>query len=246
MKKILFLLMMPFVFKGQDTIYADAYPTGIISDRDLNAIDFNDRKITLKKGELEIVIRKDELIKVTNKGVKYENPNYISSGLLVVPTEISSGKFYFSEVVAAKGVKKNDLYNSLKGLPNSSVTFVLLADDETEKTSLTYRAVTYVKFAGDLHTMFFTLKIWFKDEKVKYEMSDFRLFYSEDKKINMLGNQNYSTGATHIKNNPLETYYTRGHRERFTEFWGTNMNNINTTINTIKTSVNRAKTNADW
>lgn len=247
MRKLFFLiLILPLLLKAQDTIYCDAYPKGIQSDRILNLLDILDNKIILKKGDIEIIIEQDEIIQIKNNTVKYNNPKYKSSGLLVVPTEIVSGKMYYTEVVEAKGVKKADLYNALKGLPNSNVTFVLLATDELEKSSLTYRAVSNVKFAGDLYTMFWTIKLWFKDEKIKYEMSDFRLFFSEDKKINMLGNTNYSSNATNIKNDPLEKYYTRSHRKRFTEFWNTNLDNINSSISTIKNSVSRVKTNNDW
>jgi len=70
------------------------------------------------------------------------------------------------------------------------------------------------------------------------------LYFSESKQTNMLGNNNYSTLPTNVKNFPLETLYTRGHRERWTEMGGKITTNINATISTIKTSTKKAQ--SDW
>ena len=247
MKTITLILILTISFDcfAQDTIFSDAYPKGIIVDTTTTSVRPN-KKIVIDKGEYRINIDKEEVIKITNSnGLVFQNKDYLKSMNLVVPVDPSTAKINYTEVIEVKGIKKKELYNALKVLPNSSTTYNLVSGDDSEFSNLFYRGSFFIKYAGDLHVLIFDINIKIKDEKIKYEVSNFRLYFSESKHTNMFGQTtNYSTLPTNVKNFPLEQLYSRGHRERWTEMWGNITSNINTTISTIKSSAKGAQT--EW
>lgn len=247
MRKIVFISLLQVthcICLSQDTIFSDAYPKGIIVDTAIISVKPN-KNIKIDKGEFTIDIDKDEVIKVTNSsGIVFQNAAYLSSLNITVPIDPTSGKIFYTEVVEVKGVKKKDLYEALKALPNTAVTYNLVSKDETEFSSIFYRGSFFMKYAGDLNVVFFEITIKIKDEKIKYELSNFRLYFTESKQTNMLGNTNYSTLPTNVKNIPLEKLYTRGHRTRWTEMWGKLAGNFDATISNIKTTAKKSQ--AEW
>lgn len=230
---------------SQDTIYCDAYPKGIVVG-ELTDKELHRKRFEILKNDARIWFDKDEVIKVVGKnGLKYENKEYSPSGKLVVDTDKESGKVYYSEVVEVKGASKKELYNALMGLPNTDVYYNMLSKDDNEYTSIIYRPYTYVKFAGDLYTLFCTLTIRIKDEKIKYEMTDYRMFFSEKQNINALGNSNYNTGATNVSNFPIENYYNPNSRSLKHNIWEGYLKIFDKTKEQIKVKLSKAK-QGDW
>jgi hypothetical protein len=243
------LLVIALLFcnsiKSQDTIYSDAYPKGLLA-HEYTQEELTEKRVYAKKDGFTIGIPVNEIIKIVNKegSVKYENKQYEKSNKFVAETDAETGKIAYTEVVEAKGATKKQLYDALIGLPSTDVYYGVLSKDDNDYSAITYRAYTYVKISGDLHTLYCNLAIKIKDDKIKFEMSDYRLFYSEQKGVNVMGNANYSTGATHIKNIPLEKSYTPANRDKGDRIWEAYSKLFNSTVNSIKSKVSKSKT--DW
>lgn len=238
-RTFLILLINSFCYAifAQDTVYSEAYPKGIVCS-----------SYNLKKGirpvnneEFRIDIPKKEMIKVIGtKGLIYENTEYKQSDKTVVPTDMLTGNIFYSEVIEIKGAKKKDLFQALKAIPKSNVSYELISVDETDQSLISYRGSFYFKFAGDLQTVYFSLTIKIKDEKIKYEYSNFRFFFAEQKNNSIRGGKTYTIDPTQVKDKPLEILYVD--RYRGNKFWTVISDNIDNSIKSIKSlSLNVSK-----
>jgi len=134
-KRIFLIVLLQIILMtvfAQDTIFSDAYPKGLVINIPAASIPSN-KNIKIDKGEYTIMIDKDEIIKITNgSGVVFQNTTYLRSLNIVVPVDPSSGNITYNEVVEVAGIKKKELYEGLKVLPNNSVTYILVSKDNIE------------------------------------------------------------------------------------------------------------------
>lgn len=250
MKKSIFILTVicfPYNLFCQDTVFCIGYPKGLIVDHKLiDKFLVDNKTIHIENADFFINLPKDRISKITNeKGTVFSNTDLDRrSDFVVIPTDINTGRIVYTDIIEVKGAKKKDLYEALKVLPNSSVTYNLIAKDETDYNSITQKGFFNIKLSGDLHIVSFNISIKIKDEKIKYELSDFRLYFAEGKGMNIFGNNNYSVNPTHVKNFALETHYSSA-GAKTTNLWETVLNSINSTITTIKTTAGKSKS-SDW
>lgn len=242
-----FVQILVSQFYAQDTVFSVGYPKGLIVDHNIIEKFLSENKpIRIENADFFINLPKDRIYKIANsKGIVFENKEVDKrTDFVVIPTDINTGRIVYTDIIEVKGAKKKDLYEALKVLPNSSVTYNLIAKDETDYNSVTQKGFFNVKLSGDLHIVSFNINIKIKDEKIKYELSDFRLYFAEGKGMNIFGNNNYSVNPTHVKNFALETHYSSA-GAKTNNLWETVINSINSTISTIKTTTSKSKSN-DW
>lgn len=232
--------MLKYVSYAQDTVYADAYPKGIVCEE----YNLKEGIRAINNPKYRIDIPKKEVIKVTSTtSVIYEKYEYKPSGKTVVPTDPFTGNILYTEIIEVKNASKKNLYEALKTLPKSNINYELISSDETEYSTIYYRGSFFFKFAGDLQTVYFGLKISIKEGKLKYEYTDFRYFFAEQKGSSANGGRNYSIDPTHVKDKPLELLYSD--RYRGDKFWGEIAENINSSIKKLHSICDDLSKN-DW
>jgi hypothetical protein len=243
MKKLIhfcLLFCLKQITQGQTIIYADGYPKGLI------CVSFDPKEkvfYPLENSQLKCVIHKDEINYVL-KGTDtlYKNAKFESSDKVVMPIEQNTGKINFNEVVENKNSQR-DMYNALKSLPNSTTKYEYISGNDADQSTVNYKGVFYVKFAGDLNTVEFILNIKVKDNKIKYEFTNFRMYFVEQKGSSIKGGKNYTMGATNIHDNPLERFYIESYRGD--KFWREISQSIYSTIGELKSFVAKP-IKSDW
>ncbi|MBP7809544.1 MAG: DUF4468 domain-containing protein [Bacteroidia bacterium] len=241
--RIIFSLVVTFFSVsavGQVTIYADAYPKGVVCQ------DFSqDEKVfyPIDNPSLKLVIHKNEVSHVI-KGTDtiYKNKDFKQSDKIVVPIELTTGKILITEVLETKS-KQADLYNSLKAIPSSKTKYEFISANDADKSVINYAGFFYVKFAGDLNTIQFTLTIKLKEGKVKYEFTNFRMYFAEQKGNSIKGGRNYTMDATHVHDNPLERFYLKAYRGD--KVWEDIWMQLDNTVNDLKAFINKP-IKSDW
>lgn len=209
---IIGLSMLFSCLKSQVTIYSDGYPKGLIvsdfeeGEKVYYPIENKQLKCLIHKSEVNFVLKGSDTI--------YKNKGFDKSDKVVMPIEPTTGKINFTEVVETKNNQK-DMYSALKALPNSTSKYEFVSGSD-DQSLVNYKGFFYVKFAGDLNTIEYSLNIKIKDNKIKYELTNFRMYFIEKKDNSMVGGKNYGTGATSVHDNPLERNYVESYRgDRF-------------------------------
>ena len=212
-----FLIILSISCYSQDTIFADPYPNGIISDNYttstlkfiLYPVENPNYRIVFNKGEVEKILLAD--------GTAYNNPKYKKSNMIVLNTVPLTGEIFYRDILTIDSVSKSSLYKIFRGLktdPSSDLNFRLLSEDPSNNSTLTYEITFSAKYAGDDALVFITMTFYFKDNKVMYILKDFYVTISY-KKYGF----SFTGGPTHQKADleKLEKYYptSRGDTEKF-------------------------------
>ena len=228
---IIFSLIFNTV-KCQDTIYSYPYPNGLISSQ-IDSGGHNYKIRPIENPSLEIKINKNEIKSISSANGKSVNKDYSPGDCVVLLTEPTSGKIFYSGVVEFKDSKIKDLYKAIQRIPNGAIKYSLVSSDDVEFTYQKYQGSFIATFAGDTYIIEFNLLIKFKDGRIKYEYSDFISTFDIYKSAGSI-NPNRSSGKVKRNVIPLENKYAIG--ERYSDgkkFWNPIKENIETSIKTI-------------
>lgn len=229
---------------SQDTIYTSHYPNGIVTknlDLTRKALSVNTYYVfnPIENPKLEIKIRGSVINKIKyQKGDVYINPSQEPIRELLMPVDPLTGKIKYSEVVDAKNTKCKDLYKFFKTIPQGEIKYTLAASDETDFSFQKYIGQFNVKYAGDPYTVYFNLLIKFKDEKIKYEYTDFIATFAETRSkgslnvLDVFSNGVNTTTNEHIK--ILDRLYSDQGMSDTKLFWKPTLNYISESIATLK------------
>jgi hypothetical protein len=249
---------------GQDTLYADAYPNGIISNNyEERGLDY--RVYPVGNPKYRIKFPRKELQRIVKStGEVYLNPRYDEDffmksgdkkyGMVVLPTVPETGKIYIEDVIHNSTASKEELYSTLlelsssityKGgsyasfwnnysVPESIVQFRLLSESPNTKDYLNYEATWNARYAGDDARIVGTLKLYFKEGRVKYVFSDFFVFMGVKKK-----GFGFESAQTNNQDQ-LEYYYPLG-RGDVKKFWMPTYYSINYVIDLVEYNVQHPK-----
>lgn len=225
---------------GQATIIADGYPNGIVCES------FSEKEkvfYPIDNKALKVVIHKSEISSVLEgKDTIFKNPDFKVSNKIVVPIEPRTGKILITEVIETTN-KQKDIYNALKLIPNSKTKYEFISGNDVDQDIVNYAGFFYVKFAGDLNTIQFTLTVRLKENRVKYEFTNFRMYFAEKKNSNIKTGKNYAVDPTHVHDNPLERFYLKAYRGD--KVWKDISIQLNSTVSELKNFINKPIKN-DW
>lgn len=236
----IFIFLIPARLFSQVKIIADGYPNGIIcesfteNEKVFYPIDNKSLKVVIHKSEISYVLEGNDTI--------FKNPNFKISDKVVVPIDPRTGKILISEVVETKN-KQKDIYNSLKLIPSSKTKYQYISGNDLEQDMVNYTGYFLVKFAGDLNTVQFTLTVKIKENRVKYEFTNFRMYFAEKKNNSIVGGKNYAVDPTHVHDNPLERFYLKAYRGD--KVWNEISIQLNNTIEEFKNFIQKPISN-DW
>lgn len=188
---------------------------------------------------MPIRISKKETIKIAySNGNYFINHEYKHENYAVLPTDINSGKIVYTKVVDFKGATAKDLFNSADGLLQGMVKFTSVSSDRSDFTYQKYVGCFVTKYAGDPYNIYFNLIIRFKENKIKYEFTDFLAIFSKLKSkqslniIDAFANGTNSVTITNAKY--LDVSYARGDRtSEVKKFWQPINDNIQQSIEMI-------------
>ena len=262
-----FSLAMNNPLYGQDTLYADAYPNGIISENYeekglsyiIYPIDNPKYRIKFNKKELEMIAKAD--------GEVFLNPEYDAgyfekTKMVTLPAAPRTGKIRVEAIIANNKLTKDELYKSLVRLsdeiryqggpmyaavrtntknPGTQPQFRILSESPSSKDFISYEMSLNAKFAGDDVRLVSVLKLYFKEGKVKLVLNDFYAFIGIVKKS--------GSGATTNNQDQLENFYPV-RRSDIKKFWVPIYNGVNYTVDLVKHITLTAKNNSgdedDW
>ena len=161
---------------SQDTIYADPYPNGIIS----NNYTTSPRKIVLypvDNKDYRIIFNKGAVIKThMADGTVVTNKKYKPKDITVLNTDPLTGVIFYRNVLTADTTLKEQLYLNFKEIqtsPSGDLNFRLISEDPSTKSALTYEVSFKAKYAGDDTQVILTLSLYFNHGRMMYVLKDF-------------------------------------------------------------------------
>lgn len=244
MKKLILLFFgtISIIYSySQDTIFADPYPNGIISNNYTTStlkiilfpVENADYRIVFNKSAVRNTHKADGTV-VTNE--KYK-PNYIT----VLNTDPSTGVISYRDILTADTTSQEQLYlnfTEIQTSPSDDLSFRLISEDPSTKSALTYEVSFKAKYAGDDTQVLLTLSLYFKYGRAMYVLKDFYVVINYKK---------YGYGGfgwqSHQKSDleKLEKYYPAGLNDDKEKFWKVISNNIKQIISIVDVQVTQAK-----
>lgn len=235
--------MLSCVLYSQDTIYSYFYPKGVIViEQQLDSKDkYTYRPINNPTKILNIPV--SSIAKISYK----DGHEYINSSPKKYPNEVVletdplTGNIYYSDIIEKKNLSKKELYKVLLTIPQGNITYQLILSDDVDYSYQKYLCSFVVKFAGDPYVVTGNLLLQFKDEKVRYEYSDFIAVFGIAKTKRVLAETTRKDRKIVVDEAYLDEYRT----DKRT-FWIPLEKHIKETIETLNILINKANSGNDW
>jgi hypothetical protein len=214
---VISIVFYSFPSIGQTTFYSRSYPDGLVA----KSFEKKRRKYLIKPIEnlgLEIIIRftSEPLIKDSGQIIQLEED--IKDKAVVLSMNSRTGELDYSEEVKFPGMSKLSLFKAYKQFGQGRTQYRIGSLDEEDHTFIKYQGYFQASFSGDQHYIGFNLTVWFKDDKIKYEFTDFTVGFSYTRHTSYWGFAGNSRNINLHKT--MGEFYGRNFRySDFDEFW---------------------------